>query len=382
MPDTRPDPRPSPPAQSGLPIRYPNPSTQQVTEAAPRVPEDSPTVLARPSAPVDAAAYDGPHAAASDAPYAVPHAAPDATPPWAAPLNAASYPGAATGGGWNAPVAGPSGHNGPADVVGSAGLGSPPAATPGWDGTNGGWDGTNGPAAPAGPDGGSAGPGGGSAGPGGPGATSGAAAGFRWGPRTIVGAAILAVVVAFGAGTLTGKIAFGSDSGTTQAAAPAAPAGQTGRFPGGGAQGGAGGLGFGRGATGLHGESVVPDGNGGYVTQRTQTGKVTAITATSMTVVSDDNFSATYVLGPNTTVDGGSGTIADLAVGHTVDIRAQVAGTTVTATTVNDQNLTGQSGGLPGGLPGGGQGFGQGPAGQLPQPGGTNGSTGATGTTT
>src|SRR5258708_39143362 len=53
------------------------------------------------------------------------------------------------------------------------------------------------------------------------------------------------------------------------------------------------------GPTSLHGEFVVPDGAGGYTTELTQTGSVTAISPTSITIRSEDGYSQTYVI-PNT----------------------------------------------------------------------------------
>src|SRR5689334_230992 len=46
----------------------------------------------------------------------------------------------------------------------------------------------------------------------------------------------------------------------------------------------------------LHSEYVVADGNGGYRTELTQTGVVTAISPTSITVHSEDGFTQTYVI--------------------------------------------------------------------------------------
>lgn len=46
----------------------------------------------------------------------------------------------------------------------------------------------------------------------------------------------------------------------------------------------------------LHGEVIVPDGAGGFTTVLTQTGRVTAISPTSVTARSDDGFSQTYVI--------------------------------------------------------------------------------------
>ena len=48
----------------------------------------------------------------------------------------------------------------------------------------------------------------------------------------------------------------------------------------------------------LHGELVVSDGKGGYSTMLTQTGTITAISPTSITVRSTDNFIQTYDLQP------------------------------------------------------------------------------------
>ena len=46
----------------------------------------------------------------------------------------------------------------------------------------------------------------------------------------------------------------------------------------------------------LHGESVVADGNGGYRTELTQTGTVTAVSPTSITVRSADGYTQSYVI--------------------------------------------------------------------------------------
>ena len=47
-------------------------------------------------------------------------------------------------------------------------------------------------------------------------------------------------------------------------------------------------------ATSLHGEFVVRDGAGSYTTVVTQTGAITAISPTAVTVRSEDGFSQTY----------------------------------------------------------------------------------------
>jgi hypothetical protein len=50
----------------------------------------------------------------------------------------------------------------------------------------------------------------------------------------------------------------------------------------------------------LHGENVVSDGKGGFNTELTQTGDVTAASDTSVTVRSQDGYSQTYVLNTDT----------------------------------------------------------------------------------
>ncbi len=50
----------------------------------------------------------------------------------------------------------------------------------------------------------------------------------------------------------------------------------------------------------VHGENVVSDGEGGFTTELTQTGEVTAASATSITVRSEDGYSQTYVLDTTT----------------------------------------------------------------------------------
>ncbi|GAA2648978.1 hypothetical protein [Paractinoplanes durhamensis] len=100
-------------------------------------------------------------------------------------------------------------------------------------------------------------------------------------------------------------------------------------------------------ASALHGTYVVSDGNGGYVTQLAQTGTVSTISSSSITVKSDDGYSKTYVISTSTTV--GTGRIADVLKGHTVRIVATSAKQKVTATSITDTSLaaTGQQNGTP-----------------------------------
>src|SRR6185369_4887336 len=86
----------------------------------------------------------------------------------------------------------------------------------------------------------------------------------------------------------------------------------------------------------LHGSYVVSDGNGGYSTELTQTGTVSAVSAGSITVKSADGYSKAYVINGSTSVDNGADAIGDVAAGHTVRVVATSAGNTATATTITD----------------------------------------------
>jgi hypothetical protein len=82
----------------------------------------------------------------------------------------------------------------------------------------------------------------------------------------------------------------------------------------------------------LHGEFVVADGAGGYTTQLTQTGTVTAISPTSITVRSEDGFSQTYVI-PTTAGNAGA---PPFAVDDQVVVRATRTGQTATVTNIGN----------------------------------------------
>jgi hypothetical protein len=175
--------------------------------------------------------------------------------------------------------------------------------------------------------------------------------------RTAVIAVVAAIVI------IGGGIAFANAA--SSGSSSSGPGGQG--FPGGNNQGGYGGqVGFDQGAgttsggvsalmNALHGDFVASDGNNGYVTQRYQKGKVTAVSSTSLTVKSDDGYSQTYVVNDQTAVGTGNNKITDVRSGHTVTIIATVSGTTATAKTITDSDL--QSGSDQGnGAQSGGQG--------------------------
>lgn len=146
-----------------------------------------------------------------------------------------------------------------------------------------------------------------------------------WGRRETIAAIGVAVVI----GVLGGGAVYAATDG----------GGHGGGFPGGPPPGAGpfGGGGPGRSGTGhvspdpaaLHGEFVVPDGNGGFQTDIVQVGTVTAVSATSITARSDDGFTSTYVI-PPTAADSG----APFGVNAKVDIRATRSGGTQTITTI------------------------------------------------
>jgi hypothetical protein len=154
-----------------------------------------------------------------------------------------------------------------------------------------------------------------------------------WSPgKKVAAGAVAAVIVAGGGAAIW---AASSSSATTDSAA--GPGGTTGG-PGGmqGGPGGAGALG-----SALHGEYVSSDGNGGYVTKILQTGKVTALSATSLTAQSDDGFSKTYTIT--------SAQATGVASGDTVTVVATESGDAATATSVTEGTTgTGQGQGQQG----------------------------------
>ncbi|EME51398.1 hypothetical protein [Amycolatopsis decaplanina] len=86
----------------------------------------------------------------------------------------------------------------------------------------------------------------------------------------------------------------------------------------------------------LHGDFVVSDGNGGYSTERMQTGEITEISATSVSLTSKDGYKQVY------TIDSTTRKTGDPKTGETVTVNAKVTGNTATATSIGK---AGQNGG-------------------------------------
>ena len=154
----------------------------------------------------------------------------------------------------------------------------------------------------------------------------------RWSARRTAAVACVAVAIA-----ATGGVAVyatgGSDTTSTSSQGPGggAPNGTPGGAPGGSAA--------------LHGTYTVADDSGtGYHTELTQSGKVTAVSATSITLVSDDDYTRTYTVDTGTVVQtmsaGGTGaasstsTLSSIATGDEVTVTAAVSGSTAAVDTI------------------------------------------------
>lgn len=159
-----------------------------------------------------------------------------------------------------------------------------------------------------------------------------------WSGKKTAIAAGIAVVIAAGGGA---AIWAGTSSADNTAQGPGGFGGPGG--PGGGQFRGQGmpGGGFGGGMAALrealHGDFVVSNGNGGYTTERLQTGDVTELSATSVTLTSKDGYKQTYTLNGSTQKTG------DVKQGDTnVTVVAKVDGQTATATSLGQGFEPGQ----------------------------------------
>lgn len=84
----------------------------------------------------------------------------------------------------------------------------------------------------------------------------------------------------------------------------------------------------------LHSEGVVEDADGNFITIRMQQGAVTAVSTTSITVKSADDYSATYAITEDTVVErDGEGGVPKM--GDVVHVRATVTGGSATAEVIH-----------------------------------------------
>ena len=145
----------------------------------------------------------------------------------------------------------------------------------------------------------------------------------RWGWRESAGAMAVAAIIA----ALGGAAIYAATEGTSHPFGASHQAG-----PQVGMHGAMGAPGQGESAPpSLHGEFVVTDGNGGYRTELTQTGTVTAVSPTSITVRSADGYTQTYAV-PNTA----SNTSAPFATDEQVVVHATRNGQTATVTNIGN----------------------------------------------
>jgi hypothetical protein len=171
----------------------------------------------------------------------------------------------------------------------------------------------------------------------------------RWRPSRPATVAAVAVVALAGGGGVgyaaTHSIApkAADTASVATSPSPSAGAGQgnghgwrsfAGGFPlrGGLGLGPGGGLGGGV----VHGQLTVPKSGGGYQTVDVQSGTVTAVNSSSVTVKSADGFTASYAVTSNTVVDAKSAGIGSVKDGDTVFVTATVSGSTATAANIVD----------------------------------------------
>ncbi|MFG1640789.1 hypothetical protein ACGFMK_10915 [Amycolatopsis sp. NPDC049252] len=161
-----------------------------------------------------------------------------------------------------------------------------------------------------------------------------------WSGKKTAIAAGIAVVIAAGGGAAIWAGTSSADN-SAQQGGPGGFGGPGG--PGGGQFRGGPGGNFGGGMAALrealHGDFVVADPNGGYTTERLQTGDVTALSATSVTLTSKDGYKQTY------TLDGSTQKTGDVKQGDTnVTVVAKVNGQTATATSLGQALQPGTGG--------------------------------------
>jgi hypothetical protein len=89
----------------------------------------------------------------------------------------------------------------------------------------------------------------------------------------------------------------------------------------------------------VHGSAVVPKPGGGYQTVAFQNGKVTAVSAASVTLHSADGYSCTYQVTSATMVNAQRDGIGSIKDGNQVIVVATVSGSTATAVRLIDATL-------------------------------------------
>jgi hypothetical protein len=91
----------------------------------------------------------------------------------------------------------------------------------------------------------------------------------------------------------------------------------------------------------VHGQVVVPEAGGKFRTEDIQTGRVTAVSGSSLTVRSADGYTKSYRVTSATQVDAGKTGIGSVKVGNQVAVTATVSGSTASLTRILDLSLLG-----------------------------------------
>jgi hypothetical protein len=153
----------------------------------------------------------------------------------------------------------------------------------------------------------------------------------------VVAAWSAAAVLGLGAAGGAATVAFADPTPSPSASGSAAPKADRPDRPGKGLRGlGRHGDGFGArgiGGRGLHGEFVVKDADGKFVTRLSQQGKVTAVDSGSITLKSEDGFTKTYKLNGDTKINRNheEAKVADIKVGDNAAVVALKSGDDATA---------------------------------------------------
>ena len=160
-------------------------------------------------------------------------------------------------------------------------------------------------------------------------------------PYILAGVAVAALLGGAGAALAATNSPTPLSSPSAAAATPAPSPGSSGLPPGPGFHrfGGGFGFGFGRLFGALHGQFVVAKPGGGYQTVDMQTGQVTAVSTTSITLKSADGFTKSYVVTSSTLVDAQRDGIGSVKIGNQATMLATVSGSIATATSINDLTL-------------------------------------------
>jgi hypothetical protein len=157
----------------------------------------------------------------------------------------------------------------------------------------------------------------------------------HWSAKKVIGVVALAVVLV-GGGTWVAIAATQTSTVADTHPSAGVTGGQVTGGSGGNRRGGYTGGYPGPLSNAVHGEFVARTDSGGYVTERFQSGKVTKVSSTALTVTSMDRYVGNYVIAGSTVINRGAATINDVKVGDSVTVLATLSGSTATATTVTD----------------------------------------------